>query len=209
MPLGDIRIQASGPTERSGTTDPLGRLTITGLQVGTYRLRFLNENFVEFEREVAVRGGPNTEVDVSLRPAPPPKVVTIAAPPPPPAPAPAPTTGPVGQLQQTTIVTYLDKELIKGNEPRKETILSCSANTRTTLVQMNQDQAVRLYEGADVSYYVVAGEGVVKVGNRDIAVQATSYVSVPRGTGFSVLRRGRRPLIMVMQLSGEPCEEAR
>jgi mannose-6-phosphate isomerase-like protein (cupin superfamily) len=209
MPLGDVRVLASGPTDRSGTTDGQGRLSITGMQAGTYRLRFVNEDYVEFEREITVRGGPNMEIDVALRPAPPPRVVTVAAPAPPPPPAPVATVGPVGQFQAATIVTLLDRELIKGNEPRKEAVLSCSGNTRTTLVQMNQDQAVRLYESADVSYYVVAGEGTVKAGTRDVPIEATSFVSVPRGTSFSVARRGRRPLIMVMQLSGEPCEQAR
>jgi len=207
--LSGVRVQASGPTERSGTSDPSGRLTITGIQAGTYRLRFSGEAVTDFEREVVVRAGGNTEVDVTLRPAPPPVVITQPAPEPPPPPAPvmAPI-GPVGTVQSTTIVTFLDRELIKG-EPRKESMLSCSGNTRTTLVQMNQDQPVRLYDSADVSYYVVAGEGTFKVDGRDVAVEATSYVSIPRGTQFSIARRGRRPLIAVMQLSGEPCEQAK
>lgn len=204
-PLRDVRVQAVGPTERSGTTDGGGQLRITGMPAGTYRLRFSNEALVEFEREVVVRGGPNTEVDVSLRPAPPPVVITAPAPPPPAPVVQAAPTGPVGQLQSVTIQSLPNNEFIK-NEPRKETLLSCSANTRTTLVQMNQDQAVRLYDSADTTYYVVAGEGTITVGGRDIAVEATSFVSIPRGTRFGVSRKGRRPLIMVMQLSGEPCE---
>jgi mannose-6-phosphate isomerase-like protein (cupin superfamily) len=208
-PLRDIRIQAIGPVERSGTTDGMGQLRITGMPAGTYRLRFTNETVVEFEREVVVRGGPNVEVDVTLRPAPPPVVVTAPAPAPPPAPAPAAApVGPVGRPQSVTIQSLPNSDFIR-NEPRRETLLSCSANTRTTLVQMNQDQAVRLYEAADVTYYVVAGEGTITIDGRAIAVEATSFVSAPRGTRFSIARRGRRPLIMVMQLSGEPCEEAK
>ena len=208
-PLRDIRVQAVGPTERGGTTDGSGQLRITGMQAGTYRLRFTSDAVVEFEREVVVRGGPNTEVDVSLRPAPPPVVVTVAAPAAAPAPAAvAPPLGPVGEPQALTIQSLPNGDFIR-NEPRKETLLACSANTRTTLVQMNQEQALRLYEGADVTYYVVAGEGTIKVDGRDIAVEATSFVSIPRGTRFGVTRKGRRPLIMVMQLSGEPCEQAK
>jgi mannose-6-phosphate isomerase-like protein (cupin superfamily) len=209
LPLRDIRVQASGPVERSGTTDGMGQLRITGMPAGTYRLRFANDAVVDFEREVVVRGGPNVEVDVSLRPAPPPTVITAPAPAPAPAPvAAAAAVGPVGQPQSLTIQSLPNSEFIR-NEPRRETLLSCSANTRTTLVQMNQDQQVRLYEGADVTYYVVAGEGTITIDGRAIAVEATSFVSAPRGTRFAVARKGRRPLIMVMQLSGEPCEEAK
>jgi mannose-6-phosphate isomerase-like protein (cupin superfamily) len=206
-PLRDIRIQAFGPTDRSGTTDGSGQLRITGLQAGTYRLRFMSEAMVEFEKEIAVRGGPNTDVDVSLRPAPPPVVIKETAPAPPPPPAVAPV-GPVGELQSVNIQALPNGDFIR-NEPRRETLLSCSANTRTTLVQMNQDQPVRLYDAADATYYVVAGEGTIQVDGRNVAVEATSFVSVPRGVRFSVSRRGRRPLIMIMQLSGEPCEEAK
>ncbi len=204
----DIRVQAVGPIERSGTTDGSGQLRITGIPAGTYRLRFAGDAVVEFEREVVVRGGPNTEVDASLRPAPPPVVITAPAPPPPEPVAPAAPMGPIGQPQTVTIQSLPNGEFIK-NEPRRETLLSCSVNTRTTLVQMNQDQTTRLYETADTTYYVVAGEGTITVGGRNIEVEATSFVSIPRGMRFGVSRKGRRPLIMVMQLSGEPCEQAK
>jgi mannose-6-phosphate isomerase-like protein (cupin superfamily) len=210
-PIRDVRIQAVGPIERSGTTDTGGLLRITGLPAGTYRLRFSSDAVVEFEREVVVRGGPSSEVDVSLRPAPPPVVITTPAPAPAPPPEPAASAaplGPIGQPQSVTIQSLPNSEFIR-NEPRKETLLSCSGSTRTTLVQMNQDQAPRLYESADATYYVVAGEGTITMGTREIAVEATSFVSVPRGVRFEVSRKGRRPLIMVMQLSGEPCEQAK
>jgi mannose-6-phosphate isomerase-like protein (cupin superfamily) len=80
---------------------------------------------------------------------------------------------------------------------------------RSTLVQLNQDQPERLYDAADVTYYVVAGEGTVKMNGRDSTLVAGSFVSVPRGTPHSLVRRGRRPLIMLATVSGTPCEEAR
>jgi mannose-6-phosphate isomerase-like protein (cupin superfamily) len=60
-----------------------------------------------------------------------------------------------------------------------------------------------------VTYYVVAGEGTIKMGGRDLALGASSFVSIPRGTAHTVARRGRRPLIMIATVSGTPCEEAR
>jgi mannose-6-phosphate isomerase-like protein (cupin superfamily) len=108
-----------------------------------------------------------------------------------------------------SIVGLLEKELIPGNQPRRETLVSCSGNTRTTLVQLNQDQPERLYDTAEVTYYVVAGEGAVRLEGRDTALTAGAFVSIPRGTGHGLVRRGRRPLIVLTTLSGAPCEEGR
>jgi len=99
--------------------------------------------------------------------------------------------------------------LIQGNQPRKDTLVSCSGNTRSTLVQLNQDQPQRLYDNAEVTYYVVAGEGALKMDGREIALEAGGFVSIPRGTGHAIGRRGRRPLILLATLSGTPCEQAR
>jgi mannose-6-phosphate isomerase-like protein (cupin superfamily) len=76
-------------------------------------------------------------------------------------------------------------------------------------VQLNQDQAERLYQDAEVTYYVVAGEGAVRINGRDSALIASSFVSLPRGTAHSLVHRGRRPLILLATLSGVPCEQAR
>ena len=74
---------------------------------------------------------------------------------------------------------------------------------------LNQDQAERLYDGAETEYYVVAGQGAVKLNGREASLAAGSYVSIPRNTSHSVLRRGNRPLILLSVLSGEPCEQAK
>jgi mannose-6-phosphate isomerase-like protein (cupin superfamily) len=202
-PIGGVRITINGPSERSGTTDSSGMLRVTGLQTGTYRLRFTSDDVVTFEREVAVRSGVTGDIDVTLTPAPPP--------PPPPAPVvaaaePAPV-GPKGEPIATSLVDFLDANLIRNNEPRKETLVACSGNSRSTLVQLNQDQPQRLYENAEVTYYVIAGEGALRVNGKESPVAAGSFLSIPRGTAHELARRGRRPLIVVAEVSGEPCEE--
>ena len=205
-PIGGVRITISGPSERSGTTDTSGQLRVTGLQVGTYRLRFTSDVVVTFEREVAVRAGQTGDIDVTLTAAPPP--------PPPPAPAPAPpapvaaAVGPAGQPLTASLFDYLERNLIR-TEPRKETLISCSGNTRAVLVQMNQDQPRRLYADSEVTYYVVRGEGVLKVDAREAPLGEGSFISLPRGTGHELLRRGRRPLIVLAEVSGEQCEQAK
>ena len=113
------------------------------------------------------------------------------------------------QPQALSIVNLIERELISGTEPRRETLLACSGTTRTTLVQLNQDQPQRLYDTAEVNYYVVAGEGAVQMAGRDTGLAAGSLVTLPRGTAHGMLHRGKRPLIMLVVLSGSPCELTR
>jgi mannose-6-phosphate isomerase-like protein (cupin superfamily) len=164
---------------------------------------------IAFEREVVVRAGQIADVDVVLNAAPvrePPVVAAAATPAPEPPP---PAVGPVGQPQVVSIVDLVERELISGNAPRKDTLVSCSGNTRTMLIQLNQPQASRVYESAESLYYVVAGEGTISIGEREVPVAAGGYAAVPRGTAHALARRGRRPLILLAVLNGEACEEAR
>jgi mannose-6-phosphate isomerase-like protein (cupin superfamily) len=207
--LAGVRVEVQGASDRSGETNGSGQLSFPGMQAGTYRVRFSGERVIGFEKEVVVRPGQTAIVDVMLNPAPPPP----EPPPPPPAreeapPPPAPM-GPAGEPRSLSIVDLIERDLIPNNQPRRDTLVSCSGNTRSTLVQLNQDQPQRLYDTAEVTYYVVAGEGAVTMDGRNIALNAGSFVSIPRGTGHAIARRGRRPLIMLATLSGTPCEQAR
>lgn len=205
--LPGVKVSLSGPLTREGNTDDSGQLRFTGVRPGTYRARFSSEQVVTFEREVIVLAGKTSDVDVTLsaaeaRPAP-------APPPPPPAPVvmPAPV-GPAGQPRSVSLVDLAEKELIGKNVPRRETLVSCSGNTRTTLLQLNQEQPQRVYEGAESVLYVIAGDGLVKLGGKDVTLTPGTLVSVPRGTAYVLNRRGSRPLILLSVLAGEPCEQA-
>jgi mannose-6-phosphate isomerase-like protein (cupin superfamily) len=205
--MSGVSVTIAGASDRTGETDGGGQVNFVGMQPGTYRIRFDGDKVIAFEREAAVRAGQPTVIDVMLNPAPPPPA---APPPPPPAPAQAPTAkvGPAGVPQILSIVDLAEKQL-SGNQPRRETLVSCSGNTRTTLVLLNQDQPERLYESAETEYYVVAGQGAVRLSGRDTPLAAGSYVSIPRNTSHGITRRGNRPLILLSMLSGEPCEQAK
>ena len=205
--LPGISVSVSGATTRSGETDGSGNLNLTGLMAGTYRLRFDGDKVISFEREVTLRSGQIMDVDVSLNPAPEPP------PPPEPAPVPAPVApepvvGPKGQPQTISIPDWLEKEFL-GREPRRETMLSCSGNERTTMIQLNEPMPQRLYEQADIVYYVVAGEGNVTIDGKPSRIVTNSFVSIPRGSAHSFERRGNRALMLLAVLGGEPCERAR
>ena len=77
------------------------------------------------------------------------------------------------------------------------------------LVVLNQDQPERLYDSAETEYYVVAGQGAVRLNGRETPLSAGSYVSIPRNTSHSIAKRGNRALILLSMLSGEPCEQAK
>ena len=206
--LPGTHVEVLGTSDRAGDTNANGQLSLVGMQAGTYRVRFSGDAVTTFEREITIRPGQVADVDVVLQPAPPPP----PPPPPPPAPEPKapppPAVGPAGEPRTVSILDLLDKQFI-GNQPRRETLLSCSGNTRTTLVQLNQDQPERLYDMAEVTYYIVGGEGAVRVNGRETAFPTTGFVSIPRGTAHALIRRGKRPLIVIATLSGTPCEEPR
>ena len=208
LPIPGVHVTVAGASDRTGETNDSGQVNFVGMQPGTYRLRFDGDKVISFEREVTVRAGQPTNFDVVLNPAPPPP----APPPPPPPAAPAPVAaakvGPPGMPQVLSIIDLAERQL-SGNQPRRESLVSCSGNTRTMLVGLNQDQPDRLYEGAEIEYYVIAGQGAVKLNARETPLSAGSYVSIPRNTTHANTRRGNRPLILLSILSGEPCEQAK
>jgi hypothetical protein len=200
-----VHVALMGPTERGGDTDDSGQVNFPGLQPGTYRLRFSGDQVTAFEKEVVVRAGQVSDVDVSLSAAPEPKVVTAPTPPPVPA---SPSIGPKGEPVTYAIGDLLEKEYV-GRQPRRETLLSCSGSERAAMIQLNEALPERLYENADAIYYVLGGEGSVMMNGRETRLGLNGFVSVPRGTSHSFTKRGNRLLVLLSVLSGEPCEQAR
>jgi mannose-6-phosphate isomerase-like protein (cupin superfamily) len=207
--LPGVRVELLGASDRTSDTNASGQVTFPGLQAGTYRVRFSGERVISFEKEITLRAGQIGNFDITLNAAAPPPAPPPPPPPPEPEEPPAPAVGPAGEPRNLSIVELIERDLIPNNQPRRDTLIACSGSTRSTLVQLNQDQPQRLYDTAEVTYYVVAGEGAVKMDGRDIAISAGSFVSIPRGTAHAIGRRGRRPLIMLATLSGTPCEQAR
>jgi len=191
-----VKVSVLGASDRGGKTNDSGQISFTGMQAGTYRIRFSSTHVVPFEKEIALEAGQTATVDITLSAAPPP-------------PEPPPPAGPVGVPRTVSLVELIEQELIPNNQPRRDTLVSCSGNTRSTLVQLNQDQPRRLYDTAEVSYYVIAGEGAAQTGGADTPIEAGSFVSIPRGTTHSLVHRGRRPLILLATVNGTPCEAAR
>jgi mannose-6-phosphate isomerase-like protein (cupin superfamily) len=203
--LSGVSVAADGPTMRSTQTNGSGQANFPGLLAGVYRLRFEGDNVVAFEKEVTVRPGQVLSVDVMLTAA------KKAPPPPAPAPAPvapppaAPKAGPPGQPQQVSVPKVLEGDFV-GKNPRRESLLSCSGSTRTTMLQINQPTPERMYADADVVYYVIGGEGTLKLEGKESKLALNDFVSIPRGGSHSFERKGNRTLILLSILGGEPCD---
>jgi hypothetical protein len=203
--LAGVKVASDGPTPRNGETNGSGQVNFPGVLGGTYRLRFDSDAVTPFEKEVTVRAGQVLAVDVMLNPAK--KVAPPPAPPPvvvapPPA---APKSGPVGQPLQVSVPRVLEGNFV-GKDPRRESILSCSGNTRTTMLQINQPMPERMYADADVVYYVIGGEGTMKLDGKETKLALNDFVSIPRGGSHTFERRGNRTLILLSVLGGEPCD---
>jgi mannose-6-phosphate isomerase-like protein (cupin superfamily) len=160
------------------------------------------------EREFTIPAGKTSSFDVTLSPAPPPKEIikVIEAPAPPPAAAPV---GPVGQPQTLNIDDLLNEKSFVGRDPRRDTLVACSGNMRAMMIQLNEPQPERIYDNADLIYYVMGGEGAVRMDGRETVLKTSGIVSVPRRVPHSLTRRGNRPFILLAVISGEPCESAK
>lgn len=210
--LDGVHVEAAGPTPRMGETSGGGQLTLSGLQAGTYRVKFSGDAVTTYERDITLTAGKPTRTDIILNPAPPPKEIvrTVEVP----VPAAAPTSaaasviGPTGQTQVLSLVDLAEKELDR-RPPGRESLVACSGNTRSTLVLLSQEQPARLYGEAESVFYVIAGEGTLRIKETETKLEAGSFVSLPRATNFALARRGRNPLVLLSILSGEPCEEAK
>jgi hypothetical protein len=198
--LDGVKVVLSGGAEGEYSTAAAGTAVLTNMKDGLYRLRFEHEGFVTLEREFSVKAtSALTPVDIVLTPAPPP-------PPPPPAPAPKPTAGPVpsGPPISVNIPDYLDHNFI-GRDPIKESVLACKPAEIVRLLQLRENMAEHVHDKVDEVLYVVAGEGVVRLGGQEMAMKPGSLAVVPLGAAHSVERRGKNPLIMLSTLSGATC----
>jgi hypothetical protein len=204
-PIQGVRVVVNGPRTVEVTTDQTGSARTT-LADGSYRLHFEREGFVTLERDVVIKLGRPAQIDVALTPAPPPPQRPAPAPPPPP-PAPTPHAGPSGPPVVVSIPAFLDKNFI-GRDPLKESVLGCTPDVTTRLLQLHDAVAAHTHADLDEVLYVVAGDGMVKVQDRQTPVAAGSLSIIPRGVSHEIERRGKNPLILLSMLSGAPCRSA-
>ena len=205
-PIEGVTVNLMGPVDREVKSPASGPTRIEGLRAGTYRVRFTRDGFITFEREISWRAGTAApELSITLNPAP----AAPTPPTPPPAPVkPEPSTSklpPPGTPKTLSLLDFIEKNFISGREPQKENLIGCSGVGQTMLWQIRDPWTGREHESADATIYVVAGEGTLRLGERDVQITNGSFAVVPRGTTYGFTKRGRNPLIVLAVLSGAPC----
>jgi Carboxypeptidase regulatory-like domain/Cupin domain len=205
-PLSEVRVTMTGGLDRSGSTQSNGTVKFDGIRPGTYRLRLDKEEFVLLERELEIRAGqaaPN--LSIALSPAPP----APPAPAPPPAPEPPKPAAlpPPGKPMALTVPDFIERNFISGSQPQKVSTVGCSGLANTLLWQIREPWENKQHPDADAMLYVIGGEGTLRLDGNDTPLRAGSFASVPRGTTYSLTRRGRNPLILLATLAGEPCTQ--
>lgn len=202
-PIVDVHVILTGGLDRSGSTQTNGTVKFDGLRPGVFRLRLSKEEFMTLEREFEWRAGqPAPNLSVTLSPAP-----KAAAPPAAPEPAKKPAAmPPPGKPMSVSLPDFIEKNYITNSQPQKVSPVACSGVAQNVLWQIREPWENRQHPGTDVMLYVIGGEGTLRLDGRDISMQAGHFASVPRGATYSLLRRGRNPLIVLATIVGEPCQ---
>jgi len=204
-PLNEVSVSTDGPVDRAGTTGQDGRVAFRSMRAGTYRLRFEHDGFITLERDVVMR---NQAADVSV-------ALTAAPAPPKPEPPPPvekptpPPPRPARNVQPNflSIADYLDDNLI-GSQAMKSSLLACAEGGTAVLLQIRDPQNDRRNDDADEILYVVAGAGILRLGEKEIKLPHGYFALIPRGTTSSLRRDGRVPMIAISILAGAPCTES-
>ena len=204
-PIADVRVDLTGSLDRSGSTQSNGTVRFDSMRPGIYRLRFEKEGFVTLGTRGrgtcrAAAAGPvgrahrrAPSASSAARTSTPPEK-TAAMPPP-------------GKSLSLNVPDFIERNFITNNQPQKVTPVSCSGWSSTVLWQIREPWDNRQHANQDLTIYVVGGEGTVRLDGRDVPLQAGSFVQVPRGSTYSLSRRGRNPvLISLATLVGEPCQ---
>jgi uncharacterized cupin superfamily protein len=78
------------------------------------------------------------------------------------------------------------------------------------LHQLRDTWQAHTHDEAEEWIYVVAGEGVLRIGTSDQKMQAGTFSLVPHTIAHALVPQGRNPLIVISVLSGSgaPCQSA-
>ena len=198
-PIPEVKVILTGAAERTSRTEA-GRIVFEGLPAGTYRFRFEKDGFVPFEKELAARGSTPIDVKVTLTPVPPAAKPVEPVAPPPPAPPPPSDAQPV----VLDMPAFIEKNYV-GRAAGKTTPLGCSSHGSATLIQINDPIADHAHADADEYIYVIAGQGVAKLGTREESLGPGVYLLIPRGLAHAFTTGPKKPLVMISIRAGDMC----
>lgn len=209
-PALEAMVTAEGPSSRSGSTDVLGTVVLRTLAPGTYRIRAERMGFIALEKEVVVRAGAPMTTEFALTAAPP--IVEPPKPePPPPAPAAPPPPAPVASNltpgdPKTLSISSLAEKSLDGRDPVKTVPIGCSGASKSQLLVVREALNTPSRADVDDMVYLVAGEASLSMNGKDQGLTPSWFTLVPRGTAYTITRRGRNPAVLLTISSGQPCK---
>jgi len=193
-PLTPAHVRVFGTSEREGDTNSTGRIVFLNMKPGTYVVHVELDAFIAFEKQFTLNPGQPTSVVAALSPDP--------------AGARWQTHGiPMGAGTAISIPDLAKKQSI-GHEAVKESLIGCSGAASARLIQVREPLTAHAHRDADETFYIVAGEGTLRIGGTEQRLFPGGLSIVPRGMEHSLVRRGRSPVIVLSLLSGQSCVQA-
>jgi hypothetical protein len=204
-PLVGTRVTAIGPVTRDSVTDATGTVRFLAMRGGNYRLRFESPTTITLERDVVLQRA-SDPFEATLSPAPPP--------PPPPTPEPTRTDpiagrGPLQAPQPRTVAIpeFIERNMLGSREPVKTTQVACGATSTTNVIQIREPLKDQTHPDGEALIYIVGGEGVLVLPIADVPLSAGTFSLVPRGTTYTLQRKGRGGLVVLMTLTDTICQK--
>ena len=195
-PVPDAMVTVSGAASRTTRTEG-GRAVFEGLPVGDYLFHFEKDGYVPFERRVTGRGAKPIDVKVTLTPIglPPLKAVGSLPPPPPAVDA---------RFVVLDLPAFIEKNYV-GRAAGRATPLACAAGGAGTLLQINEPVAEHTHADADEFVYVIAGQGTVRLGDRQETLGPGVFLMIPRRMAHTLTAGPKKPLVLMSVRAGEKC----
>src|SRR5436190_829110 len=193
-PLPDAKVILSGPAARTRRTEG-GRAVFEGLPAGDYRFRFEKIGYVTFERQVTARGAKPIDVNVTLTPVDLPPLKSVG---------PLPPQAVDAKFVVLDMPAFIEKNYV-GRAAGKTTPLGCAAGGAGTLLQINDAVAQHTHDDADEFVYVVAGQGAVRLSDRQETLGPGVFLMIPRHIAHTLTAGPKKPLVLVSVRAGEKC----
>jgi mannose-6-phosphate isomerase-like protein (cupin superfamily) len=114
----------------------------------------------------------------------------------------APAIAP-GQPKVVSIPDLAEKQLLGRNAPA-ELPLGCSGVAASRVIVV-RDSVEETIPDVDQMLYVVAGEATLKLGDSEQSITPGWFSIIPRGMRYSLVRKGRNPMIALSILAGPAC----
>jgi mannose-6-phosphate isomerase-like protein (cupin superfamily) len=105
------------------------------------------------------------------------------------------------------VLSLLDlaERSLSGRDPMKAVAVGCSGLSRSQLVVLREASRPPARPDVDETLYLIAGEATLTLGGREQAITPGWFTLVPRGTAYTIAKKGRNPAILLSVVAGVPC----